>query len=231
MTRWFIILFTLLLRRSASFPVSKAPSSLQIRGGADVEPETHSWGRLQKWFHSTSQQVYSSTVKPTIEKILPTKSGPVEMYEIFGVWRICLDEGDEILFFEIRPHEIAFGSKGNTIPYTFKEATWSSYARIEFKVKNKTYRATLRRRLPRSLKLKGEICNEGWWWKRSVGTFVGRKMAHRELKGDDAKAWRDDQDDDDCTATTLATADDQSKGGDSSSQGRPSTIKVKLKVD
>ena len=158
--------------------------------------------------------------------VLPGKSGPIEQYEIFGVWRICLDDGDDIVFLEIRPHEIAYESKDNTVSYKFHEASWPLGAKIEFKYKNKTYSASLRRRIPRSLKLKGEIYQAGWWWKRSVGTFVGRKMAYRELKGEEATIWRNDDDEDDCTATTAADS-----ASDNESNKKPDVISVKLKVD
>ena len=51
-------------------------------------------------------------------------------------------------------------------------------------------------------------------------------MAYRELKGEEATIWRNDDDEDDCTATTAADS-----ASDNESNKKPDVISVKLKVD
>jgi hypothetical protein len=48
---------------------------------------------------------------------------PVEQYEIFGMWRLSLNDGDTILFMEIRPHDLSYGKKHRVAKYTFTPAS------------------------------------------------------------------------------------------------------------
>lgn len=80
------------------------------------------------WVKQPAKKLYKKTkplvldlVKKDVDDDLDLQR-PVEQYEILGMWRLSLNEGDDIAFLEIRPHDLSYGKKHRVAKYTFQPA-------------------------------------------------------------------------------------------------------------
>jgi hypothetical protein len=75
----------------------------------------------QKLYQKAKPLVLDLVKKPNQKDDLELQR-PVEQYEILGMWRLSLNDGDDIAFLEIRPHDLSYGKKHRVSKYTFQQA-------------------------------------------------------------------------------------------------------------
>jgi hypothetical protein len=144
----------------------------------------------------------------------------VEKAEVYGLWRLQLDDGNRINL-EVTPRHAILIVDGDDLrktsfraPYKFHPARWPVRARIEFSTRQYLYQIILHRKVAARnvLKLKGTIRTRpttgGFWGggggrPRVVHTFVGKRrlrldvQEEEEEEDDDVGNVDDDDDDDD----------------------------------
>jgi hypothetical protein len=145
----------------------------------------------------------------------------VEKAEVYGLWRLQLDDGNRINL-EVTPRHAILIVDGDDLrktsfraPYKFHPARWPVRARIEFSTRQYLYQIILHRKVAARnvLKLKGTIRTRpmtgGFWGggggrPRVVHTFVGKRRLRldvqeeeKEEEEDDDGGNVDDDDDDD----------------------------------
>jgi hypothetical protein len=80
-----------------------------------------------EWVKQPAQKLYKKA-KPLVLDLVKKDNNdlelqrPVEQFEILGMWRLSLNNGDDIAFMEIRPHDLSYGKKHRVSKYTFQLA-------------------------------------------------------------------------------------------------------------
>jgi hypothetical protein len=138
----------------------------------------------------------------------------VEKAEVYGLWRLQLDDGNRINL-EVTPRHAILIVDGDDVrkttfraPYKFHPARWPVRARIEFSTRQYLYQIILHRKVAARnvLKLKGTIRTRpttgGFWGggsgrQRVVHTFVGKRRLRLDVQGEEEDNDVDDDDDDD----------------------------------